>query len=70
MMRTAADLITQFAQFTLAYVITDEISLMCPAHYGDARLQKVLSLVSGYCAARFNFYLAQQSYEDHEQIVC
>eukprot|EP00026_Physarum_polycephalum_P006761 Phypoly_transcript_06813.p1 GENE.Phypoly_transcript_06813~~Phypoly_transcript_06813.p1 ORF type:complete len:561 (+),score=109.58 Phypoly_transcript_06813:72-1685(+) len=66
MIRTAADLLTQFNQFTLAYVISDEISLVCPVQ-PDARIQKVLSLVSSYCAARFNFHLSMQAFEESEQ---
>lgn len=35
----------------------------------ETRLQKIISLISGFCAVRFNFHLAGRSYADDEHTV-
>lgn len=35
----------------------------------ETRLQKILSLSSGFCSARFNFHLSQRTYNENEPSV-
>ncbi|OAL52208.1 Thg1-domain-containing protein [Pyrenochaeta sp. DS3sAY3a] len=60
MIATCADLLKYFAQATVAYTQSDEITLVFPAGVQafNERLQKLASLAASYCSVRFNAHLA------------
>lgn len=73
MLHTTADLLRAF-QPASAFTESDEISLVFgPPAEGDVtrmphmgNVAKILSILAGYCSARFNFHLSHQPFEAHE----
>ena len=73
MLHTTADLLRHF-QPASAYTESDEISLVfAPPVEGDlarmphqGNVAKILSILAGFCSARFNHHLAHQPYEPDE----
>jgi tRNA(His) 5'-end guanylyltransferase len=71
MMLTGQDLLSDYQSITTVYMHGDEISLVIP--YTQDKPQKLLSKVSGFCAARFNHHIAAQDFDnlvrDHRLVV-
>ncbi|KAL1503703.1 hypothetical protein AB1Y20_012176 [Prymnesium parvum] len=69
MVSTAADLLEHFNAVT-AYTESDEISLFYPSAQGasvsvpfNGRVQKLVSVTSGYASARFNMHMLAQTFD-------
>ena len=77
MLRTTVDLVKKF-NATTGYTQSDEISLVFPAvdsgdsdriHLYNGRLQKLVSVMSSYAAARLNYHLSFNQWEATSETV-
>ena len=60
-MLTGEDLLGNFQYACTIYLAGDELSVV--VLNTTEKAQKVLSMMSGFCAARFNYHLAAQNFD-------